>query len=192
VESNQKVYLISHADLMTTNAANRLLKFLEEPSQKTRAILMTENSQSILDTIKSRCQIISLTPLSPQSIQDNLEEEGVLPENARLFSVIMPNLEQARALDQNEWFAEARKIVVQLIQTLQSKQDETLLFIHTKWIDHFSDRDKQEFGLDMLMYWFKDLIHLQIDQRELIVFQSYLKELESCVWHWSTGETIQI
>src|SRR5699024_11049523 len=76
VESNQKVYLISHADLMTTNAANRLLKFLEEPSQKTRAILMTENSQSILDTIKSRCQIISLTPLSPQSIQDNLQEEG--------------------------------------------------------------------------------------------------------------------
>ena len=42
MESNQKVYLIYHADLMNANAANRLLKFLEEPSQKTTAILMTK------------------------------------------------------------------------------------------------------------------------------------------------------
>ncbi|WP_440897332.1 DNA polymerase III subunit delta' [Amphibacillus sp. Q70] len=192
LESNQKVYLISHADLMTTNAANRLLKFLEEPSQKTTAILMTENSQAILDTVKSRCQTITLMPLSSQSIQEALQEEGILPENARLFSVVMPNLEQARALDQDEWFAQARKLVVQLVEILQSKPDETLLFIQKQWMEHFSDREKLSFGLGLLMYWFKDLIYLQIDQKEAIVFQSYLKELEKCVWHWSKNETTQI
>lgn len=192
LESNQKVYLISHADLMTTNAANRLLKFLEEPSKKTTAILMTENSQAILDTVKSRCQIISLMPLSSQSIEELLLKEGIMPENARLFSAIMPNLEQARALDQDEWFAQARKLVVQLMRILQSKQDEALLFIQRQWMEHFSDREKLNFGLDLLMYWFKDIIYLQIDQKETIIFQSYLKELEKCTWHWSKNDTTQI
>lgn len=190
MESNQKVYLIYHADLMTANAANRLLKFLEEPSQKTTAILMTENSQAILDTIKSRCQTIMLKPLSPTYVQSILEEEGISPENARLFSVIMPNLQQARELDQDEWFAQARSLVVQLIGTLQSNPDETLLFIQKQWIDHFSDRDKLNFSLDLLIYWFKDLVYLNLDQDDQVVFQSYLKELEQARWHWSQADIV--
>src|SRR5690625_1469986 len=48
LESNKKVYIISQAEKMTANASNRLLKFLEEPSQQTTAILLTENSNSLL------------------------------------------------------------------------------------------------------------------------------------------------
>ena len=45
VESNQKLYIIIHADRMTVNAANSLLKFLEEPHNQTYAILITEQLQ---------------------------------------------------------------------------------------------------------------------------------------------------
>ena len=192
MESNQKVYLISHADLMTTNAANRLLKFLEEPNQQTTAILMTANNHAILDTIKSRCQMITLKPLSAKSIQSVLEDEGISPENARLFSVVMPNLEQARKLDQDEWFAQSRSLMVQLIGILQSNSDETLYFIQKQWMDHFSDRDKLNFSLDLLTYWFKDLIHLQLDQQESLVYQSYRNELEQAVWRWSRQDIVAI
>src|SRR5699024_4028796 len=41
MESNQKVYIITGADTLTLNAANRILKFLEEPNKKTTAILLT-------------------------------------------------------------------------------------------------------------------------------------------------------
>lgn len=192
LESNQKIYLISDADLMTVNAANRLLKFLEEPSRQTTAILMTANSQGMLDTIKSRCQIITLKPLSPRLMQKALEDEGILPENARLFSVVMPNIEQARALDQDEWFAQARGLVVQLVGILHSNSDESLLFIQKQWMEHFTDRDQLSFGLDLLTYWFKDLVYLQNDQQESLVFLSYLKELQTAVWQWSKQETIAI
>ncbi|WP_017470363.1 DNA polymerase III subunit delta' [Amphibacillus jilinensis] len=192
LESNQKVYLISQADQMTINAANRLLKFLEEPNRQTTAILMTENSQSILDTVRSRCQVIALKPLSPFHIQQELETSGVTADNARLFAVLTNNLEAAKALDQDEWFAQARKLVVQLISTLQSKQDETLWFIQKQWMDHFANRDQLEMGLDLLMYWFKDLIYLHIDQQEAIVFRAYLSELEKGIWVWSRKDTTQI
>src|SRR5690606_36803569 len=59
LESNRKVYIIEEADKMTVNAANRLLKFLEEPNQETVAILITSQIGKMLDTIVSRCQRIT-------------------------------------------------------------------------------------------------------------------------------------
>ncbi|SEO38962.1 DNA polymerase-3 subunit delta' [Amphibacillus marinus] len=192
LESNQKVYLITQADLMTTNAANRLLKFLEEPSQQTTAILLTENYQSILDTIKSRCQIISLKPLVTQRVQTRLESEGISKENARLFASVSQNLDQARALNQDEWFAQARKLVVQLVGILQANHGEALLFIQKQWLQHFSDREQQNFGLDLILYWFKDLIYLDIDQKDSLVFIAYYEELEKCLWHWSRADATKV
>ena len=59
--------MIIHADRMTVNAANSLLKFLEEPHQQTFAILITEQMQKMLPTILSRCQTLSFRPLSSAS-----------------------------------------------------------------------------------------------------------------------------
>ncbi|MFX3864258.1 DNA polymerase III subunit delta', partial [Streptococcus suis] len=59
VESNQKLYIIRHADKMTNNAANSLLKFLEEPHRGTTAVLLTEQYHRMLPTIISRCQVLS-------------------------------------------------------------------------------------------------------------------------------------
>ncbi|MBH8622728.1 DNA polymerase III subunit delta' [Spiroplasma poulsonii] len=50
-----KVYVINGADLLTLEAANSLLKFLEEPSKNTYAFLLTRNKTKVIDTIKSRC-----------------------------------------------------------------------------------------------------------------------------------------
>ena len=115
-------------------------------------------------------------PLSPTYVQSILEEEGISPENARLFSVIMPNLQQARELDQDEWFAQARSLVVQLIGTLQSNPDETLLLSRNNGSIIFQIVTSLIFSLDLLIYWFKDLVYLNLDQDDQVVFQSYLKK----------------
>src|SRR5690625_944111 len=59
-ESNRKIYIISGSELLTINAANRILKFLEEPEIETTAILLTDNLNANIETIQSRCQILNL------------------------------------------------------------------------------------------------------------------------------------
>ena len=66
VESSRKIYIIVHADKMSVSASNSLLKFLEEPSPQTVALLLTEQLQQILPTILSRCQVLSFQPLLPE------------------------------------------------------------------------------------------------------------------------------
>lgn len=52
----RKIYMIEQADKMTLQAANSLLKFLEEPLSPVVAILITDNGQAVLPTIRSRTQ----------------------------------------------------------------------------------------------------------------------------------------
>ena len=59
-EGNRRIYIIRDADKMKTETANSMLKFLEEPENGIIAILMTNNFNSVLSTIISRCQIIRL------------------------------------------------------------------------------------------------------------------------------------
>src|SRR5690625_1491513 len=86
LESNKEVYIIKAADTLTLNAANRILKFLEEPSRQTTAIMLTENSSAIISTIRSRCQVIDLKPLHPIHFQKQLKESGMSEQNATLMS----------------------------------------------------------------------------------------------------------
>lgn len=58
--SEYKVVVLAPADAMNTNAANALLKTLEEPADKTLLILVTDSVNAVLPTIRSRCQIKSL------------------------------------------------------------------------------------------------------------------------------------
>lgn len=56
------IYIIKDANLLNKASANTILKFLEEPSENIIAILLTENVYNVIDTIVSRCQVLSLIP----------------------------------------------------------------------------------------------------------------------------------
>ena len=60
VEGSKRFYIIREADNMRSETANSMLKFLEEPDNDIIAILMTNNFNSLLPTIVSRCQVIRL------------------------------------------------------------------------------------------------------------------------------------
>ncbi len=55
-----KIYVVYECDRMNVNSANTILKFLEEPSENIIALFITSNRYNVLDTIRSRCQILSL------------------------------------------------------------------------------------------------------------------------------------
>lgn len=58
INGNVRIYVIDGAEKLNEFAANKLLKFLEEPEEKIIAILLTDNKNSVLNTIVSRCQIL--------------------------------------------------------------------------------------------------------------------------------------
>ncbi|WP_060680996.1 DNA polymerase III subunit delta' [Virgibacillus halodenitrificans] len=177
LESNQKVYIIQGAETLTTNAANRILKFLEEPSKQTTAIMLTENSQSILPTIRSRCQIIDLKPLNTRDFQQQLLEQGMTNKNAALMSALTNNLNEAFEMSNDEWFASARKIVVQLVEMFVTNPKDVFLFVHNHWINHFKDKTEQEQGMDLLLLAFKDILYYQIGNESSLVFFTLDDEL---------------
>ena len=84
--SKYKVAIIEKADTMTKAAANAILKTLEEPSKTTILILLTSNSGNLLDTIKSRCQIVKFLPVEKKilenlldsTIKDRLQREKII------------------------------------------------------------------------------------------------------------------
>lgn len=193
LESNQKVYIIAGSDTLTVNAANRILKFLEEPSKRTTAIMLTENSQSIIPTIRSRCQVIDLQPLNPSLFQEQLIDSGMSEANAILMSALTNNLDDAFELNEDEWFAEARKLVLQLVDTYATKPADIFLFIHQHWLPHFKDRNQQQRGLDLLLLAFKDILYYHIgNEASMVVFSPNDERLERALLYFSDERLLNV
>lgn len=77
LEPGPKIYIVENIENMSINAANSLLKFIEEPREDTYTILTTDNFHQILPTIISRCQIINFQPVAKEIIINHLVENNV-------------------------------------------------------------------------------------------------------------------
>jgi DNA polymerase-3 subunit delta' len=67
-----KVLIMWMAEKMNSMCANKLLKLIEEPDDKTVFILVTEDEEQLINTIRSRCQMVSLHPLSEETLKNTL------------------------------------------------------------------------------------------------------------------------
>ncbi|MET6989525.1 ATP-binding protein [Sediminicola arcticus] len=85
-EGGYKVMIIWMADRMNNSAANKLLKLIEEPPAKTVFILIAEEEEQIIQTIRSRCQILHFPPLAEEVIAQGLLEKGLSKEEALRIS----------------------------------------------------------------------------------------------------------
>jgi DNA polymerase-3 subunit delta' len=80
-ESGRRVFVIEAADTMNDQAANRMLKTLEEPPSFAHLLLLTDRREDVMPTIASRCQQVRFDPLAPERIAELLQ--GVEGERAR-------------------------------------------------------------------------------------------------------------
>lgn len=81
-EGGYKVMLIWMAEKMNLSASNKLLKLIEEPPNNTVFILISEDEEQIIQTIRSRCQILSFPPLAEETMASALVEKGLMREEA--------------------------------------------------------------------------------------------------------------
>lgn len=81
-ESSRRVFVIERVDELGDEAANRMLKTLEEPASFVHLILLTDRLGDVLPTIRSRCQMVRLEPPSPEQVAAGIEALGVSSETA--------------------------------------------------------------------------------------------------------------
>jgi DNA polymerase III subunit delta' len=164
VEEGKKIYVLHHADRLNVASANMLLKFLEEPDGQVVAILLTEQLQSLLPTIRSRCQHIKFAKAPRQSIVQTLVEHGVTNSIAATVSMLTNDINTALELANNEQFVLTRKTVLKLVETVHQNVHEALLMIHDEWLPLFKEKEEMEQALDLLLFAYRDMVAIKANQ----------------------------
>ncbi len=98
-EGGYKVMIIWMADKMNAAASNKLLKLIEEPPDKTLFILIAEDEEQIIQTIRSRCQILRFPPLAEAVIEDSLIDSKQLKAPEAKKIALQANGNYAHALN---------------------------------------------------------------------------------------------
>ena len=93
--SSKKVYIIDNADLMTKEAQNALLKTLEEPPEFVTIILIGENENAFLPTIKSRCMILHFNQIPDLDIKNYLEKNYDIQVSDNMLEVFQGSIGKA-------------------------------------------------------------------------------------------------
>ncbi|MDG3132251.1 DNA polymerase III subunit delta' [Streptococcus suis] len=125
-ESNQQVFIIRDAEKMHVNAANSLLKVIEEPQSDIHIFLLTNHEEAILPTIKSRTQIIHF-PKQLAVLEQLLEKEGLLKTQANLLARLVSSQDEAKKLVQNRTFLELLVQAQKFSHLLLSQADKAYL-----------------------------------------------------------------
>ncbi|MEN0641607.1 DNA polymerase III subunit delta' [Alkalicoccobacillus gibsonii] len=178
METSHKMYIIDEADKMTASAANSLLKFLEEPESPTLAILLTERESALLPTVRSRSQQVAFQPLSKSVFANKLQEEGISHLQSLLLAEITTNLAHANQLNESDWIAQARSVVIQLMGELYQRPNQVLLTMQDKWLPLCKEKSQQEAGLDMILLWLRDLLYIQTGKSDTLVFPDQQDQYE--------------
>jgi DNA polymerase-3 subunit delta' len=77
-----KVFVIEQADLMSPQAQNAMLKTLEEPAGRAVIILLTDQPDALLPTVRSRCQLVRFASLDESKVKAELVKRGIDKETA--------------------------------------------------------------------------------------------------------------
>ncbi len=102
-EGGYKVMLIWMAEKLNIAASNKLLKLIEEPPDKTIFLLLCEDEEQIIQTIRSRCQVVHFPPLAEDAIANALLEKGAAtPEAMRIAHEANGNFNKALDLLNND------------------------------------------------------------------------------------------
>lgn len=179
VEGGERVYIFSDADFMK-EAANSLLKILEEPPEFATIFLLTDNPSALLPTIRSRCMQLRLSPLPAEEVEQYLAEvrsELKAKERTLIARVSGGGLGRARTFDLATYVA-ARQDALTLLAPAMGKQDHSDLFRATDTYRSGAEGKAKTEQLIRVMYsLLEDMLFLRSQTPELVRNQDIQEEL---------------
>lgn len=142
INSEQKVYIINGADKLNTSSANSILKFLEEPEEGIIALLVVDNRYQVLNTILSRCQIISLK--NDVNVMNQTFDQ-------KLFHLFHEDI----SVDMVE-------TVLAFAQNIEKNKLDTILYLQEIWYNKIQNRQEFLNAMELLLYLYKDVLNKKI------------------------------
>lgn len=169
-EGNKKVIIIHQGNKLTIQAQNALLKTIEEPPVGVYIIILCENLELILDTIKSRCEIYKLTPLTKVQLNKYIELNNfTYTEEERLsaiaFSEGIPGRIDRYFKDQT--LSDLRIKILDLLNELKNNDPEIIL--EKEELLSIYKENKEEV-LNIFFSFIRDiLVHKEVEDQGLII-----------------------
>lgn len=159
--SPYKIYIIPDGEKMTEQAQNALLKTMEEPPNYAVILLLTENVNSFLPTILSRCVTLQLKPVAPQLIKKHLMEQFSVPDYLAELSASFSqgNVGKAIRYASSEEFSEVKKDTVHMLKHVEDMKSYEIV----QFIKSMAERKKDVNDyLDLMLLWYRDVLMFKV------------------------------
>jgi DNA polymerase-3 subunit delta' len=153
-EGKYRLFIIDGAERLSKEAANALLKTLEEPPPQVVFLLLTAAEGALLPTVTSRCQRLELRPLPEAEVSRFLEATGLEPEEARLRARLSGGC-PGRGVD-GEFFRRREEALAQAEELLSQGRGERLSLAAQMAARYERERDMAV--LDLWLGWWRDLL----------------------------------
>jgi DNA polymerase III subunit delta' len=179
-EGKYRVYIIAEAGHLSMDAANRLLKTLEEPGSNVLFILLTANIHAIPATVISRCQRLNLTRVKTAEIESALNTRwNIEPEKARLLARLSHGCPgwAKEAADSPDLLQERSGRFEKMHTVMQSDYSERFAVAYQLALQFAKKRETVYEILDAWLSWWRDLLLVKIDCPGDIVSLDYLPAL---------------
>jgi len=176
-EGGYKIMIVWMADKMNISAANKLLKLLEEPPEKTVFILISENEEDIIQTIRSRCQVLHFNGLSEQVIVEALvSRENIEPKLAtKIAHQAQGNYNKALHLlkDDSEEFPFEQWFVVWVRAAFKAKGNAAVIADLIQWSEQIAalGRETQKKFLQYCIAVFRQALMHNYETPTLVYFE---------------------
>ncbi len=130
IRARSKVYIVDRAEQLRANAANALLKTLEEPPENTTFILLGTSTDVILPTIVSRCQCVPFRMLSTAESADAVARAtGVAPERCHMAVAVAGSPSRAAEFLKSAARQEARRAMLRAVDGLLRDDEADILLV---------------------------------------------------------------
>lgn len=173
-----KIYIIPEADIMTVQAQNALLKTIEEPPQYAVIFLLTENAETLLPTIRSRCVMLKLKNIKNVLIKKYLMEQMQIPDyQAEVCTAFAQgNMGKAIMLATSEYFNEIKEEAVQLLKHINEMEIGEIVAAVKKAAKYKLQITDY---LDLIMVWYRDvLLYKATKDLDQVVFKDQMKYIK--------------
>lgn len=173
-----KVYIIPQADMMTPQAQNAILKTIEEPPSYAVFLLLTENAETLLPTINSRCVMLKLRNIKDTLIKKYLMENLEIPDYKAdmCMAFAQGNMGRAIMLANSDHFNEIREEAVQLLKHISEMElNEIVAAVKNISVYKLEITDY----LDIIMIWYRDvLLYKATKEIDKVVFKDQLQSIK--------------
>jgi DNA polymerase-3 subunit delta' len=174
-EGRARVFLIEDADKLNEASANALLKVLEEPPHTSHIVLLTSRPAMLLPTIRSRCQMIRFSPVSPEEIETHLLANKIASAAEARIRARVARGSLGRAIDEEfDDYLSQRKAMLAVLQALALNDDRVQLLRSAEEFNDARHKDEYESRLDILEALIRDAWMLALQAPDATVINEDL------------------